>query len=103
MMQISFHGHSLKAVLAQSLIENDSGRIGQVQRTDIAPHGNPDAGIRIANQYLFGYAPAFRAEHQIIVRRIGNLGIDFFGLGRCQVEFCAWIFLQKFFKITVNL
>ena len=57
-----------KTGLPQGFIQNNSGRIGKIERTGsgIIQHRNFDTGIRITVMHMLGQTGSFFAEHNKI-------------------------------------
>ena len=88
----------LKPILPQRLVQYNCRGIGQVQGTDVAPHGNPDTVVLIVHQYLLRDAGAFLAEHEVAVRPVGHIGIHFMGFGGSN--YCNSINYESVFKYS---
>ena len=91
-VQMSFQIHCFKIVLAQSLIQYNCNRIGQIQGTDIANHRDTDTCFLIIDQNFFRNSGTFLAKHNITVILIRHITVSLL----CSVV-AIYIFAPGFF------
>jgi len=75
---------SLKVVLTEGFIQDDSGGIAEVDGSLAFHHRDTDAVFLMVDQNLFGNPAALGAEHDEVVHAERHFRVDLMGFGGCK-------------------
>jgi hypothetical protein len=85
-MESAMEFQASEVILPQRFIQDDGGRIAQVEGALACHHGDADAVFLVCGQNFLRDAAAFRPEHDEIIRSEGNICIELMGLRGCQPD-----------------
>ncbi len=90
-----------EACLAQGFVQHDSGRIGEIKRTQTAAHGDAYCIARPAVQQCLGKARRFFSEYEQIAVFVLHIRINSIRARRAQMESPFWKSALHLFEAVV--
>lgn len=92
---------SLKIALPQDLIDRDCDRVGEVQRAQTLPHGEPYATVGVGVEEVLGQTLCLLPEEQENGGGVADVGIKIFRFGGEAIEIRLGVLGKKVLQTIV--